>query len=108
MVGAAEAQPGSGSRSRRRASPAKTRLLTVPSVDPEPLRELRLRQAAVVGQLERLALVGRQLRERGLHRTPLLAHRGFLVGRLGRRDRRVFERLGAPPVLRRTTSTARR
>src|SRR5437763_1184341 len=49
----------------------------------ETLRQLGLGQPAVVRQLERLALLGRQLRQCSLDGTPLLAHSSRLVDRLG-------------------------
>ena len=72
----------SPSTSRSRASPANMRLFTVPSGTPSRLGDLRLREPAVVGELERLALERRQLLERRLHVAPELARLGRLVGRV--------------------------
>ena len=76
----------------------------------EPLRELALREPAVVGELERLALLGRQLRSASCTSAAAEAERGLVLG--GRRG-------GAAPAARssgsprrvssrRTRSTARR
>src|SRR5918994_6502102 len=51
--------------------------------DAEALGELRLRQAAVVGELEGLSLLAGELGQRRLHRgAPVSQHR-VLVGRTG-------------------------
>ena len=65
----------------------------------EPLGQLRLREPAVVGELDRLALVGRELAQRLLDDLALRAQPRLLVGRLaGRLDdaRRSGRRGGAP------------
>ena len=99
----------SASRSRSLREPGEHPALDRAERDAEPLGELRLGQAAVVGELERLPLVGRQLREGGLDAAAFLAHGGLLVGRLRRGDRRVVERRPSRRrSSRRTRSTARR
>src|SRR5262245_54888857 len=65
----------------------------------EPLRQLGLREAAVVRELERLALVLRQLAERGLDVRSLLAEVRLLGNARSRRLRRLFEALAASQVL---------
>src|SRR5689334_15996990 len=66
----------------------------------EPLGELALGEAAVVAELERLALLRRQLRERLLDEPALEAERRLVLGRarVGRL-RRALERLAAADVL---------
>ena len=80
-------RPASRSRSPSLRSPANIRLLTVPSGTPSCSRELRLREPAVVRELERLPLVGGQLPQRRLHRTAAVAER-HLVLRCGDVPRR--------------------
>ena len=75
--------------SRSRASPANIRLLMVPSGTAEPLRELGLREPAVVRELERLTLRVGELLERGLHALALEVEPRCL---LGGRCRRLAER----------------
>ena len=83
--GASTSSPASASSSRSRLRPVNIRLLIVPERLAEPLRQLRLREAAVVGELDRLALVGGQLAERLLDDLPLRAQPRLLVGRLAGR-----------------------
>src|SRR5205807_9227021 len=52
---------------------------------PEPLRELGLREAAVVGELDRLALPVGELCQRGLDALALEPQECGVVGRPGRR-----------------------
>src|SRR2546425_431737 len=65
----------------------------------EALGQLRLREAAVVGELERLALVVRELPQRGLDGSAALAQRGLLVGRPAGRVCDHVERLAAAALL---------
>ena len=75
----------------------------VPRGTPEPLRQLGLREAAVVGELDRLALRVGQPRERLLHALALEAQPRRLVRfRLVARDRgggALVERFGATALL---------
>ena len=88
------------SSSRSRARPANIRLLIVPSGSPEPLRELRLREPAVVGELDRLALLVGELAERRLYALALEAQPGCVGGRRPARVRLdLGQRLGAAPLL---------
>ena len=75
------------------------RLLIVPSGRPSRLGELGLREAAVVGELDRLALVGRELAQRLLDDLALRAQPRLLVGRLARGLVDVVERVGAAALL---------
>ena len=97
--GASTSSPASASSSRSRFRPVNIRLLIVPSGEPSRSASSRLREAAVVGELDRLALVGRELAQRLLDDLPLRAQPRLLVGRLagGRRD--VVERVGAAALL---------
>src|SRR5256714_15345824 len=64
------------------------------------LRELGLAEAAVVRQLERLALLVGELPERRLHALALEAQPGVVLGRAARRRLETFgERLRAPAGL---------
>ena len=65
----------------------------------EPLGQLRLRQAAVVGELDRLSLVGRETAQRVLDDLAPRARDGGLVGsRAGRlRQRSLRARCGGAP-----------
>ena len=66
----------------------------------ETLRELALGEAAVVAELQRLALLGRQLGERLLHDPALETERSLVLCRRGSGGlRRALERLGAANVL---------
>ena len=68
----------------------------------EPLRELRLGEAAVVGKLDRLALRVGKLAECRLHSLALEVQPGGLFGRRGRgllASLGVVERLGSPALL---------
>src|SRR5205085_12464954 len=64
----------------------------------EAVSELRLREPAVVGELDRLALLVRKASERLLDSLPLEAEPDRLVGR-GARAGRLLERLGPPAFL---------
>ena len=68
---------------------------------PEPFGQLGLGVAAVVGELERLALHVRQLPESTLNPLPLEAEPGRILRRdaCRPRDTRRVERLGAPALL---------
>ena len=71
----------------------------MPSGRPSRSASSRLREAAVVGELDRLALVGRELAQRLLDDLALRAQPRLLVGRLAgrlRRRRRAARRGGAP------------
>src|SRR6476619_6225109 len=84
------------------AQPFQTRehsALDRPEREAEPLRELGLREAAVVGELDRLALVGRELAQRLLDDLALRAEPGLFVGRLARGLLGVVERVGSPALL---------
>ena len=91
--------PSSSSSSRRRERPENILLLIVPSGCAEPLGELRLGVAAVVRELDRLALLVGKLRERRLHARPLEAQPRRLLRRALGRLGRALERLGAPALL---------
>ena len=75
------------------------RLLIVPSGWPSRSASSDCVKPAVVGELDRLALVGRQLAQRLLDDSPLLAEPGLLVGRLAGRRRCSLERLAAAALL---------
>jgi len=65
----------------------------------EPLGQLRLREPAVVGELERLPLLVRELVQRCLDALPLQAHPGLLVDRAAALLGHPVERVGAPALL---------
>src|SRR5213592_3300112 len=65
----------------------------------EPLRELRLREPAVVRELERLTLRIRKLLQRVLHALPLETQPRVLVARVADGLRRELERVRATPLL---------
>ena len=90
----------SSSKSRRRARPVNTRLLIVPSGTPSRSDKLRLREARVERELDRLALRVGQLCERLAHARALECLPGCLGDRVVcRRLGRVLERLGRAPLL---------
>src|SRR5262249_40979825 len=84
------AQPG---------EPGEGAALDRPERLPELLRNLRLRQAAVVRELDRLALVRGQLLERVLNDAAMEADRGPLVARLPGRELLRLQRLRAAALL---------
>ena len=94
-----DVEPGFGEQLAQPLQAGEHPALDRPERLAEPFGELGLREAAVVGELDRLALLGRELAQRLLDDLALGAQPRLFVGRLAgglRRRRRAGRRGGAP------------